>query len=163
DLSAVMLPGIDMTDGRYFSKTYIGYGGHIGLDIKPGWMGWTKDDIIAHFIIGDGIRTYLNPPDNLSLVTHFRPPRLLCPYHGPTSAPGASLIRASTVQQLGGEIGYQHWWLNNLRSNLNGGFSAQNGIKAAFVPAQVGTFNKQLISAHANVIWNPVSFVDIGL
>src|SRR5215472_9639602 len=32
DISAVLRPGIDVTDGRFFSHSYIGYGGHIGLD-----------------------------------------------------------------------------------------------------------------------------------
>src|SRR5215469_8547365 len=83
--------------------------------------------------------------------------------NAPTTAAAASLIRFKPTQEMGGEIGYQHWWLDNLRSNINGGFNASDGIKAAFVPAQVATFNKRLISAHANVIWNPVSFIDIGL
>ena len=163
DISAVMLPGIDMTDGRYFSKTFIGYGGHIGFDIKPGWMGWTKDTIIGQFVIGDGIGSYLNASNNFSVVTNFGSPGLYGSFNGPTSATAAALIKASTVQQLGGELGYQHWWLDNLRSNINGGINALNGIKSAFVPSQVGTFNKNLISTHANIIWNPVSFIDIGL
>jgi hypothetical protein len=29
--------------------------------------------------------------------------------------------------------------------------------------AQAGTVNKMLVSAHANVIWSPVAFVDFGL
>ena len=47
DLSGVLRPGIDVTDGRFFDHQFIGYGGHIGIDIKPGWLGWVKDDIIV--------------------------------------------------------------------------------------------------------------------
>jgi Porin subfamily len=60
DVSAVLRPGIDVTDGRFFSHSYVGYGGHVGFDFKPGWMGWAKDDIAAHFTIGDTIGPYLN-------------------------------------------------------------------------------------------------------
>ncbi len=38
DISGVVRPGIDVTDGHFFDKQYIGYGGHIGIDIKPGWL-----------------------------------------------------------------------------------------------------------------------------
>ena len=65
---------------------------------------------------------------------------------------------------MGGEFGYQHWWLDNLRSNINGGFNAHYGIPIKLVGAtQAAAINKELITAHANLIWNPVSFVDIGL
>ncbi|MFZ2005751.1 MAG: DcaP family trimeric outer membrane transporter, partial [Stellaceae bacterium] len=163
DFSGVLLPGIDMTDGKYIDKQFIGYGGHIGVDVKPGWMGWVKDDIIAHFVVGDGIGSYLNASNNFQLVSNFGAAGAYGSYNGPTTAAAAALIKASTVQELGGEIGYQHWWLANLRSNINAGVSAQNGIKAAFVPGQTGSYNKELITAHANLIWNPVSSIDIGL
>jgi hypothetical protein len=39
DVSGVLRPGIDVTDGHFFDKQYIGYGGHIGIDVKPGWLG----------------------------------------------------------------------------------------------------------------------------
>jgi hypothetical protein len=29
--------------------------------------------------------------------------------------------------------------------------------------SQAASINKELITAHANLIWNPVSFVDVGL
>jgi hypothetical protein len=76
---------------------------------------------------------------------------------------------------MGAEIGYQHWWLDNLRSNLNGGFNAHYGIPISLVNAtgpgtvaaasggQAAAINKELINAHVNLIWNPVSFVDVGI
>jgi len=164
DLSGVLLPGEDVTDGHFFDKQYIGYGGHIGIDVKPGWLGWVKDDIIMHVVGGEGIGSYLNASTNFGLVSNFGAPGMYGSYNGPTTAAAAALIRVATTQEFGGEIGYQHWWLPNLRSNINAGFNAQNGIQAKLVgAAQAASLNKELISAHANLIWNPVSSVDIGL
>jgi hypothetical protein len=160
----VLLPGLDFNDGKYFDKQYIGYGGHFGVDVKPGWFGWVKDDIIAHFVAGDGIGSYLNASNNFSLATNFGSAGNYGAFNVTPTAANAALIRATTVQQLGAEVGYQHWWLDNLRSNLNGGFNAQNGVPISLVGATAAnSFNKELISVHANLIWNPVSFVDIGL
>jgi len=69
------------------------------------------------------------------------------------------------VPSFGGEVGYQHWWLPNLRSNFNLGYMHQD-LRSQFagVPAPgTGTFNKELVSAHANLLWNPVSFVTVGV
>ncbi|HEU0218162.1 MAG TPA: DcaP family trimeric outer membrane transporter [Stellaceae bacterium] len=164
DFSAVLRPGIDMTDGRYFSKQFVGYGGHFGIDFKPGWFGWAKDDFILHFTGGEGIGTYLNASTNFSLATNYGAPGMYGSFGGPTTAAAAALIRATTTQELGGEIGYQHWWRDNLRSNINAGWEAHNGIPIKLVgAAQAASINKELITAHANLIWNPVSFVDVGL
>jgi hypothetical protein len=183
DFSGVIRPGIDVTDGHYFDHQYIGFGGHIGADVKPGWFGWVKDDIIAHFVIGNTMGPYLNSSSNVDLTTNYGGPSTSTApgtyggFNGPTSAASAANIIFHTVQSLGGEIGYQHWWLDNLRSNINAGFEAQNGLSMALVSAngttlsntakaaatQNATLNKELISTHLNLIWNPVSFVDVGI
>jgi len=170
DLSAVLRPGIDVTDGKYFDHQYIGYGGHVGLDVKPGWMGWVKDDFSVHFTVGDTIGPYLNSSTNFDLATNYGLPSTATSagtyggFNGPTSAAAASAIRFKTTQEMGAEIGYQHWWLDNLRSNLSGGFNAHYGIPISLVGAtQAAAINKELITMHANLIWNPVSFVDVGL
>jgi hypothetical protein len=182
DFSAVLRPGLDATDGKFFSKQFVGYGGHFGMDIKPGWFGWVKDDFAGHITGGDGLGSYLNSNSNVSLVTNYgapaTSPTIPGTYgglNGPTSAAAAGLIRVGTVQLIGAEIGYQHWWLDNLRSNINGGWQSQFGIPIKLVNAngtaagtavtsgQAASINKQLFSAHANLIWNPVSFVDVGI
>ncbi|HWD57506.1 MAG TPA: DcaP family trimeric outer membrane transporter [Stellaceae bacterium] len=170
DFSAVLRPGIDVTDGHFFAKDYIGYGGHVGIDIKPGWFGWVKDDFIMHFTAGDTIGPFLNSSTNFDLATNYGLPSTSASagtyggFNGPTSAASAAAILFKPTQEMGAEIGYQHWWLDNLRSNINGGFNAHYGIPIALVgPAQAGSINKELINAHVNLIWNPVSFVDVGL
>jgi hypothetical protein len=183
DLSTVLRPGIDVEDGHFFAKDYIGYGGHLGIDYKPGWFGWVKDDFILHFVAGDTIGPYLNSSSNFDLATNYGAPSSTANlgtyggFNGPTSAAAASRIIFKPTQELGGEIGYQHWWLDNLRSNINAGVNAHYGIpislvnggagaaggQAASSGGQAAAINKELISAHLNLIWNPVSFVDIGL
>ena len=170
DLSGVLRPSIDVTDGHFFDHQYIGYGGHIGLDVKPGWLGWVKDDFTVHFTVGDTIGPYLNSSGNFDLATNYGTPSTSTSagtyggFDGPTTAAAASLIRFKPTQEMGAEIGYQHWWLDNLRSNINGGFNAHYGIPISLVgAAQAASLNKELITFHANLIWNPVSFVDVGL
>jgi len=84
-------------------------------------------------------------------------------------------LRIGTAQLIGAEVGYQHWWTDNLRSNLNGGWQSQFGIPIKAVNAngtalgvastggQAASINKEIFTAHANLIWNPVSFVDVGI
>jgi hypothetical protein len=182
DFSAVLRPGLSMTDGHFFSKQFVGYGGHFGIDIKPGWFGWVKDDFTAHITGGDGIGSYLNSNSNVSIATNYGAPSTspTIPgtyggFNGPTSAASALLIRATTVEVIGAEIGYQHWWLDNLRSNLNGGWQSMNGVPIKLVNAngtaagtastagQAASLNKEFYTAHVNLIWNPVSFVDVGI
>jgi hypothetical protein len=181
DFSTVLRPGIDVTDGHYFDKQYIGFGGHFGADFKPGWLGWVKDDIIVHFVVGNTMGPYLNSSGNIDLATNYGAassatvPGTYGGVNGPTSGTAAGNIIFHAVQSMGGEVGYQHWWLDNLRSNINAGFNAQYGIPIRLVNAngttlgaassggQAASINKELISAHVNLIWNPVSFVDIGL
>jgi hypothetical protein len=182
DLSAVVRPGLDVTDGKYFAKNYVGYGGHVGFDIKPGWFGWVKDDIIFHFEGGDMIGPYINSSTNFDLATNYGAPSTSATvpgtyggFNGPASAASAASILFKPTQEIGGEVGYQHWWLDNLRSNINYGFNSHFGIPIKLVNAngttagaaatggQAASINKQLMTAHANLIWNPVSFVDVGL
>ena len=164
DLSAVLRPGMDVTDGHYFAKDYIGYGGHVGTDIKPGWFGWVKDDIALQFEAGDGIGRYVNASLSPSLASNFGATGA----YGNTlttgaaaGAAGAAAIHVTSVNEAGGSLGYQHWWLPNLRSNFTGGWSYFD-IPALLV-SKTTSLNKELYTAHVNLIWNPVSFVDIGL
>ena len=165
DLSAVLRPGLDFQDGKYFDKQYIGYGGHVGVDVKPGWLGWAKDDIAVHFEAGDGMGRYLNTTASTpGLATNFGGAGMYgnaATTGAATGAAGAAAIRATTVNEAGGSIGYQHWWLDNLRSNFTGGW-AYIDVPALLV-GKSSTLNKELYTAHVNLIWNPVSFVDIGV
>jgi hypothetical protein len=190
DFSAVLRPGLNADDGHFFSHSFVGYGMHFGLDVKPGWFGWVKDDFAGHITGGDGLGSYLNSSSNASLWTSYGAPATgqgtaaavpgTCGGFNATSTafncgPG---LRIGTVQAVGAEVAYQHWWLDNLRSNFSGGWQSQFGIPIKAVNAngtlagasaigtgggQAASINKELFSAHANLIWNPVSFVDVGI
>jgi hypothetical protein len=162
DLSAVLRPGVDVTDGHFFDHQYIGGGGHIGIDIKPGWFGWVKDDIIFHFSGGQMMGSYLNNSNNFDLATNYGKTGGYGAFLGPTTAASAAAVLFKPTQEAGGEIGYQHWWADNLRSNINYGVQTHYAIPISLVGAST-TINKETMTAHANLIWNPVSFVDIGV
>jgi hypothetical protein len=170
DVSAVILPSLDATDGKFFARHYIGYGGHFGMSFRPGWFGWAKDTFSAHFTLGEAIGGYLNNSGNFSLATNYGLPGTNTQvgsyggFNGPTSAAAAAMIIVKPTFEMGGELGYQHWWAPNLRSNISAGFNAHSGIPIALVGgSQAASINKELINGHANLIWNPVSSVDVGI
>jgi hypothetical protein len=163
DISAVVRPGVDVTDGKFFARDFIGYGGHFGMDFKPGWFGWVKDDFTAHFTLGEALGSYLNSSTNFALATNYGGAGMYGSFNGPTSAASAAAILVRPTFEWGASMGYQHWWTANLRSNINGGFN-QHQIPAAIVgAAQSGAMNKTLKTFHANLIWNPVSSMDVGI
>jgi hypothetical protein len=155
DVSGVLLPGIDVADGKYVARSFIGYGGHVGADYKPGWFGWAKDDILGQFEIGQGLGSYINASSSVQLQTNYPIAA------APATVAAASLVLIKPVTEIGGTVGYQHWWMDNLRSNISGGFEGIN-LSPTFT-GQTSSLNTQLITAHANLIWNPVSFVDVGI
>jgi hypothetical protein len=155
DVSAVVRPGMDVSDGKFLSRSFVGFGGHIGMDIKPGWFGWAKDDISFHVTGGDALGGFLNASTNFALATNF------------TASPGSAVLANNVIvkptTEFGGNVGYQHWWADNLRSNISAGINHHDIPAELIGKAQAGAQNKELLTMHANVIWNPVSFVEIGL
>jgi hypothetical protein len=154
---------MEIDDGKYFARDYIGYGGHVGLDVKPGWLGWVKDDITVHFTAGDGIGGFLNSSTNYAIATNYGGTGAYGSFNGPTTLASAALIRSQTTEEFGTELGYQHWWMPNLRSNVNWGMNHHQIPANLIGAAQAGAQNKELYTAHANLIWNPVSFIDVGI
>ena len=81
-------------------------------------------------------------------------------------APGCALAATSilvrTIPSAGGVVGYQHWWLPNLRSNIAYGMN-RYAVPATLVgPIESTVANQQLQSAAVNLIWAPVAFIDVG-
>ena len=60
-------------------------------------------------------------------------------------------------------LGYQHFWLPELRSTAAFGYSYYEIPSQLIGPAQSIVSNKELMTAHVNLIWSPVSFIDAGL
>jgi hypothetical protein len=162
NIGAVVLPGQDIDDGKFLSRSFVGFGGHIGMDIKPGWFGWAKDDFIFHIVGGDAIGTYLNASTNYSLASNIPATFAATTGNAVGAVPALNIIIKPTTE-WGGEVGYQHWWADNLRSNINYGINHHDIPANLIGAAQAGAQNLELMNAHLNLIWNPVSFVDIGL
>ena len=181
DVSAVVRPAMRISDGVFVDRTYTGWGIHQGGDVKPHWFGWDRDGFTWHFVYGQAIGRYLNSSSGFALVTNY-------PAAIPASAGAAGNVLVKPTVSWGGNIGYRHYWLPNLRSTLSGGVwhhdintnlrtvtaggtttatSAVCSNVGAPSPAQTGGggcgLNKELINAHINLIWNPVPFADIGL
>ncbi|MBV9827786.1 MAG: porin [Alphaproteobacteria bacterium] len=169
DFSAVIRPGMELNDGAFVNRDFIGYGGHFGGDVKPNWFGLNpKDDITWQVVYGDGIGRYLNNNTNFAIATNY-------PAAGALTAASAASVLARTTVEWGGEVGYQHWWADNLRSNVNAGINHHDinsnvvGCVGSPLAAPKATgagacgLNKEVIMAHANIIWNPVPFVDVAL
>ena len=60
DVSAVVRPALRISDGVFVDKTYIGWGVHVGGDVKPRWFDWDRDGFTWHFVYGEAIGRYLN-------------------------------------------------------------------------------------------------------
>jgi Porin subfamily/DcaP outer membrane protein len=146
---------LEINDGHLIARRFFGYGGGISGDTKPGWFGWSKDDIQWQVTAGNGIGRYLNESDNAGLVTNWLAP--------PTTAAQAAEVRIETVPAIGISGGYQHWWLANLRSNATFGYAYYNYNSTIIGPVESLNANKQLVTAHANLIWTPVAFIDTGV
>ncbi len=164
DISAVIRPGLDVTDGKFFARDFIGYGGHFGMSFQPGWFGWAKDNFNAHFTLGEALGSFLNSSGNFALATNYGAAGKYGAFGGPTTAAAAGSVLVSPTFEWGSELGYQHWWTPNLRSNVSFGFNSHT-IPTALV-ASAGNFsgmNKSVETFHANLIWNPVAPVTVGL
>jgi hypothetical protein len=146
---------LDVSDGRFISKQFFGFGGGVSGDVKPGWFGWSKDDITFQATAGNGIGRYINESDNAGLVSNF--------LASPTSAAAAANIIVKPVTAFGTSGGYQHWWLPNLRSNITFGYVYYDYPSQLLGPLQAFSRNKTLTTAHINLIWSPVPWIDTGI
>jgi hypothetical protein len=142
-------------DGRFLDQKFLGYGGGISGDVKPGWFGWAKDDFQWQFTAGTAIGTYLNSSSNVALATNF--------LSFPATAAAAGNILVQPVPSFGVSAGYQHWWLPNLRSNLTFGYTIQQISGALIGPLAAANTNREVVTSHVNLIWSPVAFIDAGI
>jgi hypothetical protein len=155
DLAVVAQPGLDVNDGKFVSRQFVGYGGQVSGVFRPGWMGWAKDNFHWHFTIGTGIGTYVNGGPTFALATN---------YTGLPASPAAALaVRIKPVNEIGWTVGYQHYWSPEWRSTASVGFYHMDIPGQIIGVAELINLNKQLETAHLNLFWSPVSMVDIGV
>ena len=157
---------MQLDDGIAINRSYMGYGGGFSGNVHPGWFGWTKDNIGFGAYAGDGLGHWNNPP-GAGATTLFQ--AIATNYGGtgfyghagvPTTSATAASILATTVFSWGGEVNYLHWWTPTLRSSFTWGIGHQDVPIAVlgFNPA----YNKEIQTAHANLVWSPVAFIDTG-
>jgi hypothetical protein len=155
DFRGVVRPTLTVNDGHFIDKSFVGGGGGVSGDVKPGWFGWEKDDFLWQFTVGNGIGRYLNDGSGAALATNF--------LSSPATAAAAANILVKPVSEFGYQIGYQHFWLANLRSTAVYGYSYFGYPTQLIGQTQSIVSNKQVQTAHANLIWSPVAFIDAGV
>jgi hypothetical protein len=122
-----------------------------------------KDDITFDVTGGSALGSYLNSSTNFALATNYGATGKYGSFNGPTTAAAAAAIIFEPTTEFGTEIGYQHWWFDNLRSTFSGGL-LHHDLPVDLVGAtQAGSMNKELITSHANLIWNPVRARILGV
>jgi hypothetical protein len=152
DFRGVVRPTLTIDDGRYVNQTYVGYGGGLSGDVKPGWG---KDDFQWQFTVGNGLGRYLSSATGAALATNY--------LMTPSSPAAAAAVLVKPIMEAGGTVGYQHWWLANMRSNLAYGYWQANPSSQLIGPMQSTVSNNRLQTVNANLIWSPVAFIDTGV
>jgi hypothetical protein len=171
-----------LVDGLHLNKQYLGYGGGVSGDVKPGWLGWVKDDIGFTAFMGNGLGRYAGgggggnyfpyiatnygAPTGGVLGAAIGTPGGYGHTGGLTTAAAAAGIRAQTIPEWGTAIWYQHWWTPTLRSTAEFGVVHQDvptGLVGTLATGGNTNINKELVNVHLNLIWSPVPFIDTGI
>jgi hypothetical protein len=165
DFAAVAVP-LDYNDGHYIHKQYVGYGGHVAGDVKPGWFGYEKDDFLFSFVAGQAIGVYSSGGWSLAvpMATNFTvATSCATPQPGCQGGNAASNVLFNPVFGYSANGGYQHWWLPNLRSTIAAGVAHQDMSSQLIGPMQASTVSKEQWNAFANLVWSPVAFITTGI
>ncbi|HYM31705.1 MAG TPA: DcaP family trimeric outer membrane transporter, partial [Candidatus Cybelea sp.] len=132
-----------------------------GAGISGDYHVFGKDDILGEINGGYGIGRYITNTGNTQADSI-------------QSSAGNTL---TAVPAWAANLGYQHWWTDNLRSTLEGSVIFQNwqnsafaitGANAATIAAmnsnvgQFGSLTHRELSTHVNLIWSPVPAIDLG-
>ncbi len=153
-----------LNDGRFLSKSYIGYGGAV----SGHFFTWGKDSIGGGIAGGDGLGDGV--ANNIGVATNFGGALAGDAVTAIDSRSKFSTSRAvydaavlaKTITSFSARIYYEHWWTDQLRSDVD--FSMNHNDVPAFIGAGGRALvNKELSLTHINLIWSPVAFVDIGI
>jgi hypothetical protein len=165
DFAAVVRPllRVDTPFGQGIDKTFVGYGFNFSGDVKPRWFGWDRDFFTWNFVVGEAMGRYLyaGSGSSIGLVSNLT---------------GNSLVLGNTLVKptrgFSGNIAYRHQWGPQWRSNIGVGIWHLDipGLNGSVCPAASRAtagggcnLNEELVMGKVNLIWAPVSFVDIGL
>jgi regulator of replication initiation timing len=103
-----------------------------------------KGDVRFQLSYGDGIGRYIFGLGAVSQAAGF----------------DVNTRSLETVEAWGGYVSYRHWWDDRLRSNFMFGTTQVLDNPSFLNPA---TTNKEIYSAHGNLIWSLNSKVDLGM
>jgi hypothetical protein len=166
---------LELQDGAFVSKDYVGYGGGFSGNVRPNWFGWPKDGFGFEAWAGSGLGRYAdNTPGFQGLATNFGATpgtqMNLCGYGSVAGGAAAvtpacaAFIRAGTITSYGGQVNYAHYWTPNLRSTAILGYQGEDVPATLIGAVQAGlVVNRAVWDAGINLIWSPVAFVNIGL
>jgi outer membrane DcaP-like protein len=153
-----------LNDGMFLNQTFIGYGGAL----SGNFFTWGKDNLTWGTAAGDGIGDLI--ANNYSVATNFG---AALKGQTVTAADSRSFfstnralydsgVRTTTIVSYAARIAYQHWWTPELRSTVD--FSMNHQDVPSFGVASIrAANNKELTLTHANLIWSPIAFVDLGV
>lgn len=148
-----MVRRIDFTNegavnaSQRFSDERWGYG--VALNGVLNTMG--RDRLIGRLTYGEGVGRYIDnvgtgASSNVGLAG--------------VSDPALNLVKVSSVT-----LGYQHFWAENLRSTVAGGYAhiSYPSYAREFSTSTQNLQNKNLVQTIANIIWTPIPALDLGL
>jgi hypothetical protein len=170
DFSAVVRPSLQVKDGLFTDRNFVGWGVHFSGDVKPRWFGWDRDYIVWSVQYGVGMGRYMSwgsGNGSQAMVSNYTTALASNPAT-------AATISVKPVTAFGGYVGYRHQFTPTIRSNIGFGLSHQdvNGLNGVVCPfgsagrltgAGGCNLNEEVDSAVVNVVWSPVPFVDVGL
>src|SRR5436190_6933040 len=158
---------ITLNDGEYVHKSWIGYGGAI----SGNFFTWGKDNLTWSFAAGEGIGQMISSMGTGAVATNFGGALVGQAFNATDSRSFFttnrqlydSAVSGTPITTFGAKIGYQHWWMPTLRSTID--FSMEHADVSTYYigVAARNNANKELNLAHANLIWSPVAFVDLGI
>jgi|SRR5579875_150531 hypothetical protein len=147
---------LEVADGRFFSKQYIGIEGGVSGNVRPGWFGWSKDRIGWDFGAGNGAGRALGLPWNFALVTNYGA------FPITTKADAARVIFKPETGFVA-NVNYTHWWTSNLQTNADFDIVREDAPSNLIGPVEDIAANKEVWMTHLNLLWFPVAFIQIGV
>jgi hypothetical protein len=165
DFAAVWRPAlrIETSYGAGVDRTYMGYGLAFSGDVKPGWFGWDRDFFTWNVVGGEAMGRYLyaGSGSSVGLVSNLTGNNLV-----------NNAVLSKPTRGFSGNIAYRHQWSPEWRSNIGVGYWHLDipGLNGQVCPAASNAtagggcgLNQNLAMGKANLIWQPVAFVDFGL
>ncbi len=161
---------ITLNDGEYLHRSWIGYGGAI----SGNFFTWGKDNLTWRAVAGEGMGNYQSNSGG-AVATNFGGALGGSGTCGTCNGTDSrswfttnrrlydANVSGTPITNRSAGVGYQHWWTPQLRSSADISWSHSDMSSYYLQASGRGANNKELTLAHANLIWSPVAFVDLGV